>query len=151
MARIKKFRAPKVTTVVGKNTEIKGDLTFSGGLHVDGVILGSVTGDQDANSAITLSEEGKIEGDVRVSNVILNGTVVGDVFALQRLELAPMARITGTVYYCFLEMAMGAEVNGQLVHTEEETLRLGFDRGSLVPADLEDAVSATGGFTENKS
>ena len=151
MARMKKFRAPKITTVVGKNTEIKGDLTFSGGLHVDGSILGNVTGDQDGNSAITLSEEGKIEGDVRVSNVILNGTVVGDVFALQRLELAPMARITGTVYYCFLEMAMGAEVNGQLVHTEEETLRLGFDHGSVVPADLEDAVSTTGGFTENKS
>ena len=152
MARMKKFRAPKITTVVGKNTEIKGDLTFSGGLHVDGSILGNVTGDQDGNSAITLSEEGKIEGDVRVSNVILNGTVVGDVFALQRLELAPMARITGTVYYCFLEMAMGAEVNGQLVHTEEETLRLGYEDRTLSPVDLEETASpAIGTLRENKS
>jgi len=155
MARMKKFRAPKVSTVVGKDTEIKGDLRFSGGLHVDGAILGNVTGDQDADSAITLSEEGRIEGDVRVSNVILNGTVVGDVFALQRVELAPMARVTGTVYYCFLEMAMGAEVNGQLVHTEEETLRLGYDNHTqtqtVSPATVEHTASATGGFRENKS
>ncbi len=154
MARMKKFRAPKVTTVVGKNTEIKGDLTFSGGLHVDGTILGNVTGDQDDSSAITLSEAGKIEGDVRVSNVILNGTVVGDVFALQRVELAPMARVTGTVYYCFLEMAMGAEVNGQLVHTEEETLRLGYDSRTVPPAtvdDVDDISSSTGTFGETKA
>ncbi len=152
MARMKRFRAPKVTTVIGKDTEIKGDLTFTGGLHVDGIILGNVNGDQDAKSAITLSEAGKIEGDVRVSNVILNGTVVGDVFALQRLELAPMARVTGTVYYCFLEMAMGAEVNGQLVHTEEETLRLGYDNQTSSAANVEPIGSAVEkSFGESKS
>ncbi len=151
MARMKKFRAPKVTTVVGKNTEIKGDLTFSGGLHVDGTILGNVTGDQDDGSAITVSEAGKIEGDVRVSNVILNGTVVGDVFALQRVELAPMARVTGTVYYCFLEMAMGAEVNGQLVHTEEETLRLGYDSQTVSSTTVDEISSSTGTFGETKA
>ncbi len=151
MARMKKFRAPKVTTVVGKDTEIKGDLMFTGGLHVDGVILGKVTGDQDVKSAITVSEAGKIEGDVRVSNVLLNGTVVGDVFALQRVELAPMARVTGTVYYRFLEMAMGAEVNGQLVHAQEETLRQGAETKSPASATVEPIGAAMEGFGENKS
>lgn len=124
---MKKFRAPKVRTVVGTNTEVKGDITFSGGLHIDGTVKGDVIGDQDTTSAVTLSELGTIEGNVRVANVIVNGSVKGDVHALQRLELAPKAKIAGTVYYRFLEMSMGAEVNGKLVHTEEDRLALACD------------------------
>jgi len=116
MARIKKFKAPRVTTVVGQDTEIRGDLQFKGGLHVDGTVRGNVIGDSDESSTLTLSEAGTVEGEVRVANVILNGTVRGDVRASQRVELAPMAKVTGNVYYQLIEMAMGAEVNGQLVH-----------------------------------
>jgi cytoskeletal protein CcmA (bactofilin family) len=128
MAKFKKFRAPKIATVIGTGTSIKGDVTFSGGLHIDGGIKGNVIAEPDGQSALTLSEKGAIEGDVRVPNIILNGTVIGDVYASERVELAPNARVTGTVYYKLLEMAMGAEVNGQLVHAEEiEPRRLGYD------------------------
>ena len=48
--------------------------------------------------------------------MILNGSVQGDVYASEHIELAPNARITGNVYYNLIEMAMGAEVNGNLVH-----------------------------------
>jgi len=128
MARFKRFKAPKISTVIGQQTEITGDITFAGGLHVDGTIRGNVIAEVDQISALTLSEAGRIEGDVRVPNVILNGSVSGDVYANQRVELAPNAKVNGTVYYRLLEMAMGAEVNGQLVHTEEEPVRmLGYD------------------------
>jgi cytoskeletal protein CcmA (bactofilin family) len=128
MARFKKFRAPKISTVIGQHTEIQGDLSFSGGLHVDGTIRGNVTAELDSTSALTLSEAGQVVGDVMVPNVIINGKVKGDVYASERVELAPNARVIGTVYYRLLEMAMGAEVNGQLVHREEEALRmLGYD------------------------
>ena len=40
------------------------------------------------------------------------------------MELAANARVTGNVYYCLLEMAMGAEVNGNLLRTDEEPDRL---------------------------
>jgi len=128
MARFKRFKAPKISTVIGQQTEITGDIAFAGGLHVDGTIRGNVIAEVDQISALTLSEAGRIEGDVRVPNVILNGSVSGDVYASQRVELAPNAKVNGTVYYQLLEMAMGAEVNGQLVHTEEEPIRmLGYD------------------------
>ncbi|MGD2082817.1 MAG: polymer-forming cytoskeletal protein [Chromatiales bacterium] len=128
MARFKKFKAPKIATVVGQQTRIDGDLSFRGGLHVDGTIRGNVTAEVDEGSALTLSEAGCIEGDVRVPNIILNGTVVGDVYANVRVELAPNAKVVGTVYYRLLEMAMGAEVNGQLVHRDEEPApMLGYD------------------------
>lgn len=131
MGRLKRFKAPKIATVIGNGTAVKGDLQFSGGLHVDGSVHGSVIAEQDDRSTLILSEQGLIEGDVRVPNIILNGKVVGDVYASQRVELASNARVVGTLYYKALEMAMGAEVNGQLVFTEElETRRLVYDADS---------------------
>jgi len=120
----RRFKAPKVSTVVGKGTEITGDVRFTGGLHLDGKVVGNVDGEPDSASTITVSEQGVIEGDVRVDSLVLNGTVIGDVYANERVELAAQARVTGTVYYRLLEMAMGAEVNGQLVHTEEQEPRM---------------------------
>ena len=127
MGRTKKFRAPKIATVIGVGTEIQGDMHFSGGLHIDGHIKGNITAEQDGQSAIIVSENGNIEGEVRVPNMIINGTISGDIYASQRVELASEARIHGTVYYTLLEMAMGAEVNGQMIKTDEDSPKmLGF-------------------------
>ncbi|MCU7905843.1 MAG: polymer-forming cytoskeletal protein [Candidatus Thiodiazotropha sp. (ex Epidulcina cf. delphinae)] len=125
----KKFHSPRITTVIGTGTEIRGDITFCNGLHVDGVIRGDVISDpQDKSATLTLSELGTIEGSVRVGNVMLNGAVVGDVVAGNRVELAPQARVTGTLTYAMLEMAIGAEVNGKLIHAaEQDPLQLQYD------------------------
>ena len=82
-------------------------------------MIGSVLADDDSRSILTLNESGVIEGEVRVPHVVLNGTVSGDVHSLERIELASKARVKGNVYYRLLEMAIGAEVNGKLVHVEE--------------------------------
>jgi len=119
MAWKKRFKPPRITTVIGLGTTLRGDLHFSGGIHVDGRIQGNVEAEQDERSTLILSEQGTIEGDVRVPNVILNGKIIGDVYASQRVELVANARVSGTRYYRMLEMAMGAEVNGQLICTEE--------------------------------
>ena len=108
-----------VETLVGANTRISGDLHFSGGCHVDGTVNGSVTADPDSKSALSISEEGNIDGGVTVPYVVLNGIVRGDVFANQRVELGPTARVIGNVYYNLIEMAIGAEINGKLVHQPE--------------------------------
>ena len=140
----KRTRAPRITTVIGKETQIVGDLHFSGGLHVDGTIRGDVSATADEIATLTVSEEGKVEGEVRVANILLNGTVVGDVYASQRVELAEKARVTGTVYYNLLEMAMGAEVNGKLVHCEDMTQRrLGFDGEEQSDAKVEPTSEET--------
>lgn len=112
----RKLRTPKIDSLIGRQTEILGDLRFSGGLHVDGTIRGNVYADDDSGAVLTLSAHGTVEGDVRVPNVVLNGVVIGDVHVNDQIELASNARITGNVYYRLIEMAMGAEVNGSLVH-----------------------------------
>lgn len=105
-----------IETVIGAQTHLEGDVSFSGGLHVDGVIKGSITAEPDSQSVLTVSEQGRIEGNVRVPNLVLNGLVEGDVHVGERVELASHAKVNGNVYYKLIEMAMGAEVNGNLVH-----------------------------------
>jgi len=121
MMRHKKHKTPKVSTVIGQGTAITGDVAFAGGLHLDGEVCGNLSTTQDASSTLIVSEKGRVEGDVHVDTLILNGTIVGDVYVNERVELAAQARVTGTVHYRMLEMAMGAEVNGQLVRMDEHS------------------------------
>ncbi|GMQ84418.1 MAG: polymer-forming cytoskeletal protein [Gammaproteobacteria bacterium] len=108
-----------IDTVIGSQTRLEGDIRFSGGLHVDGTIKGNLVAEPGTETVLTVSEQGRIEGDVRVPNLVLNGAVQGDVYASERVELASHAKVTGNVYYNLIEMAMGAEVNGNLVHRAE--------------------------------
>jgi cytoskeletal protein CcmA (bactofilin family) len=111
-----------IDSLIGQNTEIRGDVIFSGGLHVDGKVKGNVIAAEGDDSVLTLSERGTIEGEVKVPNVVVNGTVIGDVHALSHVELAAQARVHGNVYYTLIEMAMGAEVNGNLVHRADKSV-----------------------------
>ncbi len=115
----KSHTVAKIETLIGQNTKVSGNVEFEGGLHIDGEVKGNILCTPESTAVLTLSENGRIEGDVQVPNIILNGEVVGDVYAFERIELASQARVTGNVYYKLIEMAIGAEVNGNLVHTKE--------------------------------
>lgn len=114
-----KGNSTKVDTLIGHETEILGDVRFSGGLHVDGVIKGNVYADGDSDSVAIISERGQVEGELRVPNLLINGLVAGDVYAGARLDLAKNARVRGDVYYQTMEMAGGAEINGKLMRADE--------------------------------
>lgn len=115
----RKRRTSRIDTLVGQNTTIHGDMKFTGGLHVEGTIEGNVIAENDGQSMLQLSEQGRIVGEVNVPYVILNGEVRGDVRSTEHVELLSRARVTGNVYYNLIEMAIGAEVNGKLVHTAQ--------------------------------
>lgn len=115
----KQRRHSIINTLVGADTRVSGDIYFVGGCHVDGEVHGNVSADPETNSALSVSEDGRVEGGVTVPYVTLNGIVKGDVFANQRVELGPTARVIGNVYYNLIEMAIGAEINGNLVHQPE--------------------------------
>lgn len=118
-----KTTGAKVDTVIGHQTEINGDIRFTGGLHVDGIIRGNVYANSDTDAVAIISERGRVEGELRVPSLLINGHVEGDVHAPERLDLAKEARIKGDVYYSTLEMAGGAEINGKLVRTDEDNPR----------------------------
>ena len=121
-------KTTRMDTLVGPQSEISGDVKFTGGLHIEGTIKGNVIAENDGNSLVQLSESGTIEGEVRAPFIVLNGVVIGDVHGGEHVELASKARVAGNVYYNLIEMAVGAEVNGKLVHTQssdDEPLALG--------------------------
>lgn len=128
----RKRKVTRIDSLIGQHTEIHGNITFTGGLHVDGKVEGNIAAPEDSGAVLTLSEQGSIKGEVRVPNVILNGMVIGNVYAQEQVELALNARIIGNVYYHLIEMAMGAEVNGSLIHaadmTNQPALPLGYDK-----------------------
>ena len=106
----------RIDCLIGAGTEIKGDMTFDGGLRVDGCVHGNVISVDGKPGTLVLSEAARIEGEIRVSHVVINGTVVGPVYAADYVELQSKANVTGDVYYRTLEMHLGAVVQGRLVH-----------------------------------
>ncbi|TVP55205.1 MAG: polymer-forming cytoskeletal protein [Halomonadaceae bacterium] len=103
-------------TLISSKTSLQGDVSFSGGLHIDGRIEGSVRAEEGSDAVLRISEVGEVEGDVHAPRIVINGTVHGNVYATEHLELASKAAINGNVYYNLIEMAMGAAVNGSLLH-----------------------------------
>jgi cytoskeletal protein CcmA (bactofilin family) len=106
----------KIDTLIGAETSITGDVQFSGGLRVDGEIKGNVTAVDGTSSTLVISERARVEGQISVSHLIINGTVIGPVSASEFLELQAKARVTGDVEYQRIEIHLGAVVQGRLVH-----------------------------------
>ena len=104
----------QIDTLIGRSASIQGDVEFSGGLHVDGRVTGNVRATADASS-LSISENAVIEGSVEAPQVVLNGTVKGDIAASERVVLGARARVHGNVSYGVIEMALGAEINGRLI------------------------------------
>jgi cytoskeletal protein CcmA (bactofilin family) len=116
MFKQKQIKNAKIDTLIGANTRINGDLEFAGGLHVDGYINGNVKAQPGADAFVSVSEQGCIEGSVIALNVLLNGIVKGDIEAGDRVELGSKARVLGNVHYAVIETAVGAQINGKLIH-----------------------------------
>ncbi len=106
-------------TLISTKTQVTGDILFSGGLHIDGKVAGAIRADDGGDAVVRISDSGVVEGDVVAPHVVINGRVNGDVHASKHIELAAKASVQGTVYYNLIEMEMGAEVNGSLVHVKE--------------------------------
>lgn len=106
----------RIDSLIGAGTTIEGDIEFTGGLRIDGQIKGNVRAVGDGSSTLVVSEQARIEGEVSVTHVVINGTVIGPVRSGEFLELQPRARVTGDVEYNTVEMHLGAVVQGRLIH-----------------------------------
>jgi len=109
----------RIDSLVGAGTRIEGNVSFTGGLRVDGEIKGNVVADPSKPSTLVLSEQARVEGEIRVTHLVVNGTVIGPVNASEYLELQAKAKVTGDVHYKTLEIQLGAIVEGKLIHLAE--------------------------------
>jgi cytoskeletal protein CcmA (bactofilin family) len=107
----------RIDTLIGAGTTITGDIAFSGGLRIDGEIVGNVHAAGDQASTLVVSEHARIQGEVSVAHLVINGTVNGPVVSSGFLELQAKARVTGDIQYNSIEMHLGAVVDGRMIHT----------------------------------
>jgi len=110
-------------TLIAPSATVKGDLEFTGGLHVQGTVEGNISVGKEGGRLI-IGETGTVKGEIQVPQVVINGRVEGDVHATENLELAEKASVEGNVYYLMIEMVMGARVNGKLVRLDDERRNL---------------------------
>ena len=108
----------RIETLVGQHTHITGELAFEQGLRIEGKVSGQIYS-HNPHALLTIGSHAIIEGEVRVANVIISGQIHGDLYASQQIEITASANINGNVYYRNMAMAMGAEINGQLIRIQE--------------------------------
>jgi cytoskeletal protein CcmA (bactofilin family) len=120
---LKKRSTPqkRIDSLIGAGTVVNGDVTFTGGLRIDGRVQGNVVAANSEPSTLVLSEQAKVDGEIRVSHMVINGTVNGPLIANDYVELQPKARVVGDVTYKTLEMHVGAVIQGRLNHAEPGT------------------------------
>jgi cytoskeletal protein CcmA (bactofilin family) len=109
----------RIDSLIGAGTSIKGDIVFSGGLRVDGRVEGNVVVADGESGTLVVSEHAQIQGEIRLSHVVINGTVIGPVHASEYVELQPKANVTGDVHYKTIEMHLGAVVQGRLSYQSD--------------------------------
>jgi len=109
----------RIDSLIGAGTTIEGNICFTGGLRVDGQVRGNVISADDKPGTLVLSDQARIEGEIRVAHAVINGTVIGSLNALEYVELQGKANVTGDVQYRTLEIQLGAVVQGRLVYQTE--------------------------------
>lgn len=130
----KTTRSGQAHTLISRATEVVGDLHFHGELIIEGRVKGNIYAEDDSDAIIRVAEKGTVEGEVCVPSAVINGLVQGDVRSTKHIELAAKATVVGNVYYNLIEMVMGSEVNGNLMHIsskQDETPRLKDDKKKL--------------------
>jgi cytoskeletal protein CcmA (bactofilin family) len=108
----------RIDCLIGAGTTVSGDVCFTGGLRIDGVVKGSVSAADGEAGTLVVSEQARVDGEIRVSHVVVNGTVNGPIIADDFLELQAKAKVLGDIQYRTLEMHLGAIVQGKLNHSE---------------------------------
>ncbi len=106
----------KGATLIANNAVVEGHIRFSDQLLINGIVKGNIYAEEGESATLTVTGKGEVHGEIRVPNVVINGTVVGDIHSSKHVDLAAQARIEGNVYYHLIEVSMGAVVEGRLVH-----------------------------------
>jgi cytoskeletal protein CcmA (bactofilin family) len=106
----------RIDCLIGGGTTVDGSVVFSGGLRIDGSVRGNVVVEDGKSGTLVISENGRVEGEIRVPHIVINGLVAGPVYSTEYVELQAKANVTGDVHYNTLEMHLGAVVQGRLVH-----------------------------------
>jgi len=97
------------TTLIGSGTTLKGDISSSSDLRIDGTIIGNIT----SSAKVVVGANGAVEGDIKGNQADIIGKVTGNVKAKDLLQLRGDAIVNGNLYAGKLQIEPSATFNGQ--------------------------------------
>ena len=104
-----------VTTLIGADAKVAGNLDFDRGCHVGGTVKGDVSASGNKKSELTVAQTGRIEGNAKAARMLIQGTVLGDLSCSGTVTLTSTARVKGSIEYGQIEIEKGAVIKGQLL------------------------------------
>ena len=108
----------KITGFFDKDTEIKGDLHFKGTFRVDGRFKGKV----DSESILIIGDSGKVEADIKIGHLIVNGEIKGNIQASEKVEVNSNGRVFGTIISPKLIVEEGAYLEATCQTTDKTSV-----------------------------
>ncbi len=97
-----------ITSMLGKDLRLVGELSFKGKTQIDGTVEGNVQGEH-----LILSEVGRIKGDVAVDSLLCHGSIEGNI-KTKLLTLAAKASVRGRISAVNLTVEAGASIDGEI-------------------------------------
>ncbi|MGD1976585.1 MAG: polymer-forming cytoskeletal protein [Gammaproteobacteria bacterium] len=97
-------------TIVGRGTEFRGEIL--GDSHL--LVMGIIRGESGLECSVTLAEGATWVGSLRGIDLVIAGTVEGDIIATDRVEIRPPARIFGSVSAARIAIGEGAVIEGEI-------------------------------------
>ncbi|OHC72227.1 MAG: hypothetical protein A3H93_00505 [Rhodocyclales bacterium RIFCSPLOWO2_02_FULL_63_24] len=101
--------------LIGAGTVVAGDILFSGGLRIDGEVRGNVRSLDGQTGTLVIGEKGRVDGNIEVVRLIVNGLVTGRVDAKEFVRFQSKAQVNSDVEYAVAEIHSGAVIQGRLL------------------------------------
>jgi len=107
-------RGSALTAFIDEGSEIEGKYTFNGTVMLNGKFSGEIV----SSDSLIIGEKGVVNATVRAGIVLVNGEVIGNVFASERIELRGTARVYGDVEAPVIVVEEGVHFEGHCKNTK---------------------------------
>lgn len=102
----REFEETKLAGLIDAESDFRGDLVFKGSFRVEGYFKGTIKSD----ALLVIGEKGKVEADINVGQLVINGEVKGNIQAADRVEIHDKGRVYGTIITPRLIVEEGAHL-----------------------------------------
>jgi cytoskeletal protein CcmA (bactofilin family) len=101
-------------TIIGASLRLDGNLLLRNSIRIDGVVNGNILQEDGCETTVAIAKGATVSGDIRAKHVIVSGTLQGNIFTSNRVELLETAFVSGDITYGTLGIQVGAKVEGNL-------------------------------------
>jgi cytoskeletal protein CcmA (bactofilin family) len=107
-------------TIIGASLRVDGNLLLRSSVRIDGLVHGNILQEDGCEATVAVAKGAIVTGDIRAKHVIISGTLQGNIFSSDRVELLETAFVSGDITYGTLGMQVGARLEGKLCQVDSD-------------------------------